>query len=157
MIPILSKLPGCDRFLTSIDHMVSKINEHLPKNRRTLKQLLTEEDPRVETIDGKKHFFKKRELEKTSNIIPKEIHEKIMLPLLIIRRVDKGKGIFTLSGNNIESRAVMAILNLPETSSFHGEVTLYRIQIQELFSKLGSSLIAIGFDIPRQKNQECIH
>ena len=153
----MSKLPGCDRFLASIDHMVSKINEHLPKNRRTLKQLLTEEEPYVETIEGKKHFFKRKELETASNLIPKEIHEKIKFPLLIIRRVDKGKGIFTILGSDSERQVVMDILNLPETSSFHGELIIYRIQIQELFSKLGFSLITIGFDIPRQKNQEPFH
>lgn len=150
----MREIRGYDRFLASIEHLTTKINAHLPKNRKSLKQLLIEEEPYVETIEGSKHFFKRRELEKASETIPEKFHEAMLLPILIIRRFERGKGIFTVSGSDVEKQIIKEILGLHEAAYHRDEVTIYRVQIQELIAMLGSSLIVIGFDSSHVKYQD---
>ena len=43
---------------------VKKLNQHLPKARKTLKALLDERTPSVESLDGRSIVMKRDELEK---------------------------------------------------------------------------------------------
>ena len=146
-------LRGYDRYLAHIDFLVKRINAHLPKNRKSLLQLLNEDSPYVEATDGSKIYFKKRDIEEVSKILPKKFHGSLMLPILIVRRIKLGKGVFTVMGGRIEKHLVKKVLGLT-SSPFEdfegGEVYLYKVQVQELLSKLGS-LIVIGFEVPEEE------
>ncbi|RLI31095.1 hypothetical protein DRO51_04170, partial [Candidatus Bathyarchaeota archaeon] len=77
----MDSLRGYDRYLAYIERLIRDINKHLPKNRKTLAQLLVEKDPWVEANDGNKIYFKKSELENVSKIVPRSFHGKVMLPI----------------------------------------------------------------------------
>ena len=146
-------LRGYDRYLAHIDFLVKRINAHLPKNRKSLLQLLNEDFPYVEATDGSKIYFKKRDIEEVSKILPKRFHGSLMLPILIVRRIKLGKGVFTVMGGRIEKHLVKKVLGLtsnPFEDFEGGEVYLYKVQVQELLSKLGS-LIVIGFEVPEEE------
>jgi len=59
------------------------LNRHLPRKRKTLKELLGEEKPHVLGTDGSRHRFKKNELYKIASLIPEESWGRLKLPLYI--------------------------------------------------------------------------
>ena len=59
------------------------LNRHLPRRRKTLKELLEEEKPHVLGTDGSRHRFKKAELDKISLLIPEGSWERLKLPIYI--------------------------------------------------------------------------
>ena len=77
----------------------------------------------------------------------------MQLPILIIRRFERGKGVFTVTGGDVEKQVVKEILHLHDSAYQHGELSIYRVQIQELISALGS-LIVIGFDVPQNRYED---
>lgn len=56
------------------------LNRHLPKKRKTLRELLEEDKPGIKNMDGSTHYFDKKELEKLALIIPEWEHDKLRLP-----------------------------------------------------------------------------
>jgi uncharacterized protein len=48
------------------------MNRHIPRERKTLADLLTEEKPHVYGADGSRHRFHKSELDKLAKIIPNQ-------------------------------------------------------------------------------------
>jgi uncharacterized protein (UPF0216 family) len=133
-------------FKTLIKEEIRKLNLHLPKNRKSLKELLSENDPYVEAVDGSKIFLKKRDLDSAAKIIPESHQNLLRLPIVIFRRMEMGRGIFTVFGDETEKFFVRKALGLTEQWK-GGEVYLYRVQVQELLSKF-KSLISIGFGVP---------
>ena len=148
----MDSLRGYDRYLAYIERLIRDINKHLPKNRKTLAQLLVEKDPWVEANDGNKIYFKKGDLENVSKIVPRSFHGKVMLPILVIRMMRFGQGVFVVAGGKFEKHLVRTVLGLTEKPfSMAGgeELYLYKPQVQELIGKLGS-LIVIGFEAPQE-------
>jgi uncharacterized protein (UPF0216 family) len=128
-----------------------KLNRHLPRNRKSLKQLLGEGDPHVEDLDGEKIHFRRRDLEEAAKIVPEKYRASLMLPVVVVRMMGMGQGAFTVSGGRMEKFFVKKALSLTEKSfeeaSGGEEVYLYKLQIQELISRL-DSLVVIGFGAP---------
>ncbi len=62
---------------------ILRINRHLPRRRKTLAELLEEERPHVVNRDGTKHYFKREELDRLAEILPKYLHGRLKLPILI--------------------------------------------------------------------------
>ncbi len=59
------------------------LNRHIPRRRKTLKELLEEDRPHVLGTDGSRHRFKKNELNKIASLIPKTSWAQLKLPLYI--------------------------------------------------------------------------
>ncbi|RLI04336.1 hypothetical protein DRO26_04815 [Candidatus Bathyarchaeota archaeon] len=149
----MDELRGYDRYLTHIDFIIKRLNLHLPKTRKSLLQLLDEKLPSVDTIDGSKIYFKRHDVEEASKILPKKFHNSLLLPILVVRRIELGRGVFTVFGGKIEKHFVRKVLGLTQKSfeePENEELYLYKVQVQELLSKLGS-LVVIGFEIPDEK------
>ena len=131
-----------------------KLNTHLPKQRRSLRQLLTETDPTLAAMDGSTIVLKKEEIEELSRIVPPEYHDAVKLPIIVLRRMELGKSIYTVSGGRVEEITVKKILgktnadyhamNLEEKPFF-----LYRPDVSELVRRF-HSLVVIGFGIPKE-------
>ncbi|MEM3737306.1 MAG: DUF61 family protein [Candidatus Bathyarchaeia archaeon] len=132
---------------------VRKLNLHLPRSRKSLKQLLNEKDPQVDSLGGEKLLFKRRDLEEAAKIVPENYHASLMLPLVLVRRMAMGEGVFTVTGGRLEKIFVRKVLGLTdkgfedEAAENRHEVYLYRIQIQELLNRF-DSLVIIGFGVP---------
>jgi uncharacterized protein (UPF0216 family) len=131
-----------------------KLNTHLPKQRTSLRELLLVEDPTVEAADGSAIVLKKSELQELANIVPAEYHASLKLPIIVLRRMELGRSVYTVSGERIEEFTVRKILGLTN-QEFHQmyrdqePAFLYRSQVSELLWRF-HSLFVIGLGIPKE-------
>jgi uncharacterized protein (UPF0216 family) len=140
-----------DRFFDALlrDDM-KKLNSHLPKNRMTLKELLSDPVPRVTAVSGDSIRMKKNELEDFSRSLPDEANTRVKLPIVLLRRKDLGPGAFTVMGDRYEEFAMMLL-----AESFKGNFELFREEKSEqvvlfkpqvsLLMRRFHSLLVLGF------------
>ena len=139
-------------FDVMLQNELRKLNTHLPKNRKTIKELLAEEQPSVSTVGGEKATMKKSEVEALSAGLPDELRDKVRLPLVLLRRRELGPGAFTLLGDPNEEYAVSNILGeyngtLAEFQrSRQSPTVFYKPQVSELTRRF-HSLIVVGFGL----------
>jgi len=100
-----------------------KLNSHLPRNRRTLKELLSDPAPRVLAASGDLIKMKKHELEEMSRSLPTEADTRVKLPIVLFRRGDLGSGAFTVMGDRYEEYAMLLL-----AGSFQGNFEQFREQ-----------------------------
>jgi len=131
-----------------------KLNDHLPKQRRSLKEMLNETDPTIPSVDGSTIVLRKEEMEKLAEIVPREYHDLLKLPIIVLRRMELGKSVYTVSGDKLEQFTVKKILG-KTTAEYHAmylddkPLYLYRPDLSELLRKF-HSLIVIGFGVPKE-------
>jgi uncharacterized protein (UPF0216 family) len=135
---------------------VDKINDHLPKKTVPLSELLGDGHPTIQARDGTSLWIDQEEVMRIADLIPTGLHSKLYLPLILIRRIDLGEGVFSIGGGKLEGFLVARILGTtqePFTSYECADIPLYiyRPQVQELRRKL-RSLSVIGFGGHDQKN-----
>jgi uncharacterized protein (UPF0216 family) len=140
-----------DRFIdASLRDDMRKLNSHLPKNRRTLRELLSDPAPRVPAASGDMIKMKKHELEELSRSLPTEANSRVKLPIVLLRRRDLGPGAFTVMGDRYEEFAMLLL-----AGSFQGSfeqfrdqkpdlVVLFKPQISLLMRRF-HSLLVLGF------------
>jgi len=139
-------------FDVMLQNELRKLNTHLPKNRKTIRELLAEEQPSVSTVGGEKATMKKSEVEALSAGLPDELRDKVRLPLVLLRRRELGPGAFTLLGDPNEEYAVSNILGeyngtLAEFQrSRQSPTVFYKPQVSELTRRF-HSLIVVGFGL----------
>lgn len=61
---------------------INKMNESIVFERKSLVQLLQEENPSTKTKAGKDHFFETSTLKNLGEKLPKNLQEKLKLPIL---------------------------------------------------------------------------
>jgi uncharacterized protein (UPF0216 family) len=142
-------------FDTLIGHEIRRLSNHLPRQRKFLKDLLAQDgDTTVEAADGTKLLLRQVELQALAKIVPTEYHEKLRIPFIILRRMDMGKSIYTVAGDQLEVFTIQKILGRTN-DSFHEmykhteRLFVYRPEVSELVGKF-HSLIVIGFGIPQE-------
>lgn len=118
---------------------LKKLNESLPKIRKPLSNLLTEDDPYYITLINEKVPLNKKEIESVASLIPKDKLELVYLPIIIIKEWGSKKGVYTIQGNDIERGIINTILKKPKDNRY-----VYLPEILEL-SKRIPSLIVFGF------------
>lgn len=144
-----------DRAMDAVlGHELRKLNTHLPKQRRSLSELLKLEDPTVEATDGSAIVLKTADLEELARVVPAEYQDRVKLPIIILRRMELGKSIYTVSGERVEEFTVKTILGLTTDAYYQmyknqEPAFLYRPQVTELLRKF-HSLFVIGFGVPKQ-------
>ncbi len=142
-----------DRFLdVTLQNELRELNKHLPKNRKTIRELLTEDPPTVSTVGGEKVTMKKNEVGALSAELPDSLRDRVKLPIVFLRRRDLGAGAFTLLGDSYEEFALSKLLGdykgtLEDFIRSHGSPTIfYKPQISELMRRF-HSLIVVGFGL----------
>jgi uncharacterized protein len=106
------------------------LNRHIPKERKSLKELLKEERPHVVGADGVRHRFKTEELKKIAQLIPEGKHRLLKLPIYIeIESSTSGARIF----GKLESQIVCDVLGLEDGES---EIYIYRPDLRILRREL---------------------
>ena len=125
---------------------MEKLNDHLPKEYKTLDELLSMDSPSVKARDGGEIIFDRGELELLAQLIPKELYGQLRLPIVLLRRVDLGPGTFSLSGGKVEAYLALKLLGQVDVNLDGVElpIYIYRPQVQELRRKL-RTLTVIGF------------
>lgn len=149
-----SKGPQERAFDALLSYEIRKLNTHLPKQRRTINQLLKSSDLTVDAVDGSSILLKTAELEELSRIIPKEYQDRLKLPIVILRRMELGKSIYTVAGEPIKEFTVKKILGTTDADyrqmyRDRASSVLYGPQVVELLQKY-HSLFAIRFGVPRE-------
>jgi uncharacterized protein (UPF0216 family) len=148
------KTPFDRAFDVLMGRELQRINAHLPKQRRTLGELLKLNNPTAEAVDGSPILLKSTELTALAEIVPEEYRDRVRLPFVIVRRMDLGKSVYTVSGNLIEDFTIQKILG-NMTEDFHQiyrykeQSFLYRPQLVDLLNRF-HSLVVIGFGIPKE-------
>ena len=131
-----------------------KLNTHLPKQRRTLKELLAEENPTVPTVDESTILMKQSEIEELAKMVPPAHHGNLKLPFIVLRRMELGRSVYTVSGHRVEEFTVKKILGRTSAGyhtmySDHDPLFLYRPDVSELVRRF-HSLVVIGFGVPKE-------
>jgi uncharacterized protein (UPF0216 family) len=137
-----------------LGHELRKLNTHLPKQRRTLSELLRNNDPTLEAVDGSAIVLKKSELEELAGIVPREYQDRLKLPIIVLRRMELGRSVYTVSGDRIEEFTIRKILGTTDEDYYQmytdqEPVFLYKPQVSELLRRF-HSLIVVGFGIPKE-------
>lgn len=155
MRTLFSSKTALDRaFEALLGREIQKLNTHLPKQRRPLGELLKVNDPAIEAVDGSSILLKTSELNELGHLVPQEYHGRLRLPIIVIRRMDLGKSIYTVAGERVEEFIVKKILGMTGLD-YHQMYAdqqpnfLYKPQIFELMRRF-HSLVVIGFGIPRE-------
>jgi len=149
--------PGIDRLL---QHEIDTLNDHLPEYRVTLKDLLAQNMPRFITRCGEESVFRVEELDFLKHEVPEPFHEDIRLPIILLRRLDYGPGIYTVAGNKVELFLIQKILGYDDLSwkDFHGwkpVEQLARPQVQIIRQKMPSTTtIGIVVSSERRRSED---
>jgi uncharacterized protein (UPF0216 family) len=111
-------------------------------------------DPTIETVDGSSILLKSSELMELAQIVPKEYQDRVKLPFIVLRRMELGKSVYTVSGERVEEFTVKKILgmtdyNYREMYRDKEQLFLYRPHVTELLGRF-HSLVVIGFGIPKE-------
>ncbi|AET63635.1 DUF61 family protein [Methanothrix harundinacea] len=119
--------------------LVRSLNDHLPVERKTLRELLGEEKPRIVCRDGSTHRIRREELETIERISRlkwgKEA-DKLKLPILIEMAPDYGR-----SAARIRGRVYCDIVQeiLKEERKTTDEMVIFRPDIRRLRRELPSA------------------
>ncbi len=137
------------RTVSGLWKSLMKVNDHLPRVKKTLKQLLTEDDPKCIAKDGTTIWFEKKDLEFLGEFIPKKFHDRIRLPIVLVSRTDLGRGIYAIIGNDLEKFIINKILDRTNADFNFWEDAelnefLNRAEVFDLRHKMRSTTI-LGF------------
>ena len=127
-----------------LEHEIDTLNDHLPRARTRLSDLLKEKDPHFTTRSGEKSIFKMEELEWLKKEIPQKYHQSIRLPIVLLRRLDYGPGIHSVSGNKTELFMIHRILGYDDLAwenlaAWRPIEQLSRPQVQIIRQKMPST------------------
>ena len=144
-----SDVRGFDRgFIERVSRIlareIERINDHLPKESRTLKELLEMREPKVLTRAGDELLMDRRELELLADVVPAQHHDKLRLPIVILRMIEMGEGVYMICGGDLEAQVIAKILGPNAVHLHDGRAFLYKPYIAILRSKLRTTT-AIGF------------
>jgi len=141
-----------------LERDINSINDDLPRGRVSLKELISAESPHYVTRNGESSAFHKEEIAKLGEIVPRKFHGEIWLPIVILRRIDYGRGIHTVGGNKVELFLIQHLivgdvdLEWDKLSGWKLNDRLARPQVQVLRRKL-SSTTCIGFTMAAETNR----
>lgn len=128
---------------------IKTINNHLPAEQKTLKQLLSEEKPQIFTKEKRIHKINKRDLETISLLLPENEWSNIKLPIVLLRRTDLDKGLFSVSGGKQELYVIFRTIgkteeNFAQFKEKDVQLYIWKPEAFALVKKIGS-LVVIGF------------
>jgi len=140
-----------DKFSSFLKHEIDSINMHLPKKRVSLESALKGYNFYV-SRENNKLYIDNKEVELIRSLCPEEKTSSILLPILIVRRRDIGRGTYIISGELIEQYIVLKAIdkisttwkNWLEEHPSSKEVYLYKPDLITLRKKLPTSTV-IGF------------
>lgn len=141
-----------------IERDIDTLNDHLPESRHPLSELIETDSPQFRTRDGEISVFRKEELDKLAADVPLDLHDEVHLPIVILRRLDYGTGIYTIAGNKVELYMVHRLLGYVDLewenfSRWKPVEKLSRPQVQLLRRKLPSTT-SIGIAMSTKEKEE---
>ena len=114
------------------------VNAGLPRNRKTLSDLLCEEYPHVVCSDGGTLSFKKKELEYLAGMVNAEEQEALLLPMLIELGANQAE-VAAICAGEVEGKIISKILDMPMILE-QGRIRIYKPQLALLRGKLKTTI-----------------
>ena len=106
------------------------LNACLPRQQKSLANLLREEYPHVVCSDGSTHLFKSKELKYLAGLIDADEQEALLLPMLI--GVSSGVGeMAIICQGEVEEKVISKILDMPVTPR-QQRIVIYKRQLSIL-------------------------
>jgi len=99
-------------------------------------------------------LLRSEELEELAKIVPEEYRDSLRLPIIVLRRMELGKSVYTVSGDKVDEFTVKKILG-KTTADYHAmylddtPLFLYRPDVSELLRRF-HSLVVIAFGVPKE-------
>lgn len=124
---------------TFVDVELKKLNEGLPKLRRSLLDLLNEEHPSYTNLAGEIVDLDRNELRDVARMVKEDKRGEIKLPFIIIRETGFRKGEYLIQGNDAEIETINLMLKRQPNNR-----NLFRPEIFEL-AKRCPTLIVFGY------------
>lgn len=122
--------PTNDRADRLLKKQIFSLNRHLPRQRKTLQELLGEDRPHVVGADGTRHRFKRDELQRIASIIPEKDQDRLKLPIYLeIESQTSGSRVF----GELELKVICHILEL---ENCRREMYIYRPDIKSIRKEL---------------------
>ncbi|MEM0217238.1 MAG: DUF61 family protein [Candidatus Nezhaarchaeales archaeon] len=154
MNALLADMQGLKRdFIDRVSRMlakeIEKINDHLPRECKTLKELLEMDEPKVLTRSGDELIIDKRELEMIASMLPAQHHNKLRLPIIVLRIIEMGEGVYMICGGDLEVQVINKVLGQEAVYCHNGKAFLYKPYVALLRSRLRTTTV-IGF-VPSMK------
>ncbi|AEC51883.1 hypothetical protein PNA2_0967 [Pyrococcus sp. NA2] len=101
-----------ERIERIIEFEIARINSHLPRARKSLKELLEMREPKVTLRDGSEHYFRREELIFLSNLLESDELELLKLPIVLeISTIERDK--FVVRGR-VEVKVIKRVLGIEE-------------------------------------------
>jgi uncharacterized protein (UPF0216 family) len=140
-----------------IERDIDTLNDHLPESRHILSELLETDSPQFRTRDSNVSVFRKDELEELAAEVPSRFHDDVRLPIVLLRRLDYGAGIYTMAGNKVELFMIFRIIGYVDLEwknigDWKPVEKLARPQVQVLRQKLPSTT-SIGIAMSTKENE----
>ncbi len=141
----------------TIERDIDTLNDHLPESRHPLSELLETDSPHFRTRDSNVSVFRKDELEELAAEVPSRFHDDVRLPIVLLRRLDYGVGIYTISGNKVELFMIFRIIGYVDLEwenieNWKPVEKLAKPQVQVLRRKLPSTT-SIGIAMSTKENE----
>ena len=102
------------------------VNAGLPRNQKTLSNLLHEEYPHIVCSDGSTHLFKRRELEYLASMV-NVTEQEVLLPMIIELGENQAEAAVMCQGE-MEEKVISKILDMPVTCE-QGRIRIYKPQL----------------------------
>jgi len=141
-----------------IEHDIDTLNDHLPESRVPLRDLIGVDSPHFKTRVGEVSVFHIEEIGKLAREVPSQFHDDVRLPIVVLRRVDYGTGIYTVAGNKVELFMVYRVIGSADIewvdfAKWKPIERLARPQVQILRRRLPSTTtIGIGISSKEKLN-----
>ncbi|MDF1540098.1 MAG: DUF61 family protein [Candidatus Thorarchaeota archaeon] len=132
-----------------IENEIDASNDHLPAKRVALAELIQNASPSFVTRGGENSVFLKDEIGMLAKEVPSIYHDEFMLPIVLLRRMDLGTGIYTIAGSKTELFLISKVLGQDDLQwkyliSWRPVDRLARPQVQIVRRKLPSTT-SLGF------------
>ncbi len=132
-----------------LEQEIDSINDHMPVKRSTLGELMQSDSPHYVTRGGESSILKKEEIARIAKEVPSRFHKEIKLPMVILRRMDYGPGIYTIAGEKVELFLIHRVLGQVDLEwkdfrTWKPVEKLMRPQVQAVRRKFPSTT-CIGF------------
>ena len=102
------------------------VNAGLPRNQKTLSNLLHEEYPHIVCSDGSTHLFKRRELEYLASMV-NVTEQEVLLPMIIELGENQAE-VAVICQGEVEEKVISKILDMPVTCE-QGRIRIYKPQL----------------------------
>jgi len=125
-----------ERFLeTYLSGELKLVNAGLPRARKSLADLLQEDQPSVLCSDGSQQLIKRAELRYLQGLLDEDEQRMLMLPILI-EMTGSGNDAIVLCPTEAEAKVVAEVLGMTPRQEEPGRVRVYRPQLSVLRRKL---------------------